>query len=86
MLAFDKRRQVDGNLKRVYGTERVPSDTQMRAILDEVEPDELRPVFKDVLQQLQRGKELEKLALLAGIYLLSALITQPMSKTWLPWS
>ena len=70
LLAFDKRRQVDGNLKRVYGTERVPSDTQMRAILDEVEPDELRPVFKDVLQQLQRGKELEKLAYLGG-YLVS---------------
>ncbi len=70
LLAFDQRRQVDNNLERVYGIDEVPSDTQMRAILDEVEPDELRLVFKDILQQLQRGKELEKMKYMGG-YLVS---------------
>ena len=70
LLAFDERLQVDNNLERVYGIDKVPSDTQMRAILDEVEPDELRQVFKDIVQQLQRGKELEKMKYLGG-YLVS---------------
>jgi len=70
LLAFDQRRQVDNNLVRVYGIDEVPSDTQMRAILDEVEPDELRLGFKDIIQQLQRGKELEKMKYMGG-YLVS---------------
>lgn len=70
LLAFDKRRQKDGNLGRVYGIDDVPSDSQMRTILDEVEPDELRPIFKEVIHQLQRGKELEKMVYL-GSYLVS---------------
>jgi hypothetical protein len=70
LLAFDQRRQADSNLKRVYGIDEIPSDTQMRAILDEVEPDELRLVFKDIFQQLQRGKELEKMKYMGG-YLVS---------------
>ena len=70
LLAFDKRRQIDSNLGRVYGIDNIPSDTQMRAILDGVMPDELRPVFKEVIHQLQRGAELEKMAYLEG-YLVS---------------
>lgn len=71
LLAFDQRRAKDGNLKRIYGMENIPSDTQMRTILDDVEPDEVKPVFKDVFRQLQRGKVLEKLAFMEGCYLLS---------------
>ncbi len=70
LLAFDQRRQTDSNLGRVYGIEKVPSDSQMRTILDEVDPEILRPVFKDVFDQLQRGKELEKMVYLGG-YLVS---------------
>lgn len=70
LLAFDKRRQTDGNLKRIFGLATVPSDTQMRAVLDEVEPDELSRVFKNIVAQLQRGKVLEKMVYLGG-YLIS---------------
>ena len=72
LLVFDKRRQEqkDGNLKRVYGIEKVPSDSQMRTILDEVDPEEVRLVYKDVFQQAQRGKVLEEMVFLGG-YLLS---------------
>src|SRR5256714_15040972 len=58
LLAFDKQR-AEGNLKTIYGMERVPCDTQMRKRLDPVVPESLRPAFQLVLRQLQRGKALE---------------------------
>jgi hypothetical protein len=58
LLAFDKAR-AEGNLQTIYGIERVPCDTPMRAILDPVFPKRLRPVFTSVLRQLQRGRALE---------------------------
>lgn len=69
LLAFDARRN-DENMKRLYGIGRVPSDTQMRAILDEVDPLTLRPAFNDVFRQLQRGKVLEQFAFHKNAYLL----------------
>ncbi len=72
LLAFDaRRRDPSDNFRSIYGIERVPCDTQMRAILDPVEPDELRPLFGDVCRRLQRGKALERFVYLDGHYLLS---------------
>ena len=72
LLTFDERRQRgDPNLTTVYGIERVPCDTQMRAILDGVDPSLLRPAFKCVFSQLQRGKALEQMRFLDRYYLLS---------------
>ena len=70
LLAFDKER-VEGNLHTIYGIERVPCDTHMREILDPVSPESLRPSFKSVFRQLQRGKALEPMAFLDGHYLLA---------------
>jgi hypothetical protein len=70
LLAFDQRRS-DGNLKTLFGIGQIPSDTQMREILDEVDPERLRDVFRDVFRQLQRGKALEPFVFYAGAYLLS---------------
>src|SRR5215470_7396341 len=67
---FDKER-AEGNLHTIYGIERVPCDTHMRAILDPVSPKVLRPVFKSVFRQLQRGKALEPMTFLDGHYLLA---------------
>lgn len=71
LLAFDERRRNDGNLGRIYGIGKVPSDTQMREILDPVDPQQLRPMFSDIFRQLQRGKALEPMAYFEGCYLLS---------------
>ena len=71
LLAFDERRQTDQNLKTIYGIEKVPSDTAMREILDEVGPDYFRPSFKDIFRQLQRGKALEPMVFMDGCYLVS---------------
>jgi hypothetical protein len=65
LLAYDKQR-AEGNLSTIYGIERVPCDTPMRAILDPISPKVLRPVFKSVLRQLQRGKALEAMRFLEG--------------------
>jgi hypothetical protein len=70
LLAFDKERTED-NLQRVYGIEHVPCDTAMREILDPVDPESLRPAFKHVFRQLQRGKVLEAMVFVEGHYLLA---------------
>jgi hypothetical protein len=70
LLAFDKDR-TEGNLQQVYGIERVPCDTAMREILDPVEPESLRPLFKRVFGALQRGKALEEMVFVEGHYLLA---------------
>jgi len=70
LLAFDRER-VEGNLHTIYGIQRVPCDTHMRAILDPVSPESLRPVFKRVLTQLQRGQALEPMVFFDDSYLLA---------------
>ena len=71
LLAFDERRGTDQNLETIYNIDRVPCDTQMREILDPVNPDQLRPAFKGPIRQLQRGKVLEEMVFFKGCYLLS---------------
>jgi hypothetical protein len=70
LLAFEKRR-YDENIKNLFRVLNVPSDTQMRTIIDPLEPDLLRPMFNDVFRQLQRGKALEPYVFHNGCYLLS---------------
>ncbi len=70
LLAFDKER-AEGNLQTIYGIDRVPCDTHMREILDPVSPESLRPVFKSVFRQLQRGKALEPMVFFDDCYLLA---------------
>ena len=70
LLAFDQER-TEGNVQQVYGIKRVPCDTSMRAILDPLEPESLRPLFKHVFGALQRGKALEEMVFVEGHYLLA---------------
>jgi hypothetical protein len=70
LLEFDNRRSKDENLKKIYGLEKVPSDTQMRAIVDPVSPEAIKPIFKDVYQVVKQNGVLEKLKFL-GHYLVS---------------
>jgi hypothetical protein len=75
LLEFDARRKDEKkvkNLKRIYHIEHVPCDTQMREILDHVEPTALSPIYTDIFRQAQRGKVLENLTFMDGCYLLSA--------------
>jgi len=72
LLAFEERRRDPAdNFRTIYGIDHVPSDTQMRAILDPLDPANLRPLFRDVFRCLQRGKVLEPFVYFDGHYLLS---------------
>ncbi|MCK5667547.1 MAG: transposase, partial [Gammaproteobacteria bacterium] len=71
LLSFDDRRNSDPNLCAIYNIDKVPSDTRMREILDDVSPEVIRPAYKNVFSALQRGKALEPLVFLDGCYLLS---------------
>jgi hypothetical protein len=71
LLAFDKeRREEEYNLRSIFHVLRIPCDTQMRTILDEVNPEQLRPCFRAVFSHLQRGKALEEMEYLDGHYLM----------------
>lgn len=59
------------NLSTMFGVDKVPSDTQMREILDEVPSEAARPAFRKYFGRLQRGKYLERFQIFPGQYLCS---------------
>ena len=70
LLAFDERRRA-GNLQALYGIDQVPSDTQLREILDPVDPEFLRPAFLEIFKAAQRGQALEPFVFHEAAYLLA---------------
>ena len=55
LLKFDEQRneeRVRANLKALYGIQQAPCDTQMRSVLDQVDPIELREPFIQINQRL----------------------------------
>lgn len=57
LLKYDQNRHtLDRNLLSLYRITQPPSDTYMRERLDELNPWLIRPVFKKMFAQLQRGK------------------------------
>ena len=74
LLKFDEGRNeavLRSNLQSLYGVKQAPCDTQLRTILDGVEPGHLRPAFQAVHRHLQRHKGLEGYQYLEGHYLVS---------------
>lgn len=72
LLAFDhRRRDPTDNFRTLYGIHRVPCDSQMRAILDPVDPADLRSPFRAIFRCLQRGAMLKRFAFQDGHYLVS---------------
>lgn len=71
LLQFQKRLEEDqhkNNLRTLFDVQNIPSDTQMREIIDEVSSDHFRPIFKDYYSRLQRGKHLEQFQVFPGMY------------------
>lgn len=72
LLQYDQNRKIlDQNLQNLYHINRPPSDTYLRERLDEIDPSFIRPAFKKIFAQLQRGKCLERFEFLDGLYLLA---------------
>lgn len=62
LLSFQEKvlSQEEGrNIKSLYGIKNIPSDTQMRAILDPVLPQSIAPAFKKIFTEVQRGNDLK---------------------------
>jgi hypothetical protein len=57
------------SLQTLFNIGRLPSDTQMRAVLDEVNPEQLRRSFRALFARAQRQKVLEGHRLFNGKYL-----------------
>ena len=70
LLAFDLRRK-DQSLMNLYQIKSIPSDTQHREILDQVDPKQLNECFADIFHELQRGGMLKRFVFHDGYYLLA---------------
>jgi len=74
LLQFEEQSKKVGlikkNLKSLYQIEHVPSDTYLRERLDEINPREIRKLFKKLFARVQRGKALESYTYLDGHYLM----------------
>ena len=70
LLAFDQRRQ-DESLMNLYKIKSIPSDTQHRTILDNVDPQSLNECFADVFFEVQRAGMLKEYVFHDGHYLLA---------------
>jgi len=75
LLKFEELKRNDAkkiqNIKNIYSIKNVPSDTQMRTILDPINPEALRPAFKNIFRELQTKKKLEPFKFLGSYYLLA---------------
>lgn len=74
LLKFDEERNeeiIQNNLKNLYGIKKSPCDTHMRDILDPVDPLELRPAFKLILNELQKSGKLEEYKYLGKYYIVT---------------
>jgi hypothetical protein len=72
LLAFQERWNTESNnLRSIYGIKRIPSDTQMRDILDLVPPKDLANAYLAVFHNLQRGKALDSMVFMDGCHLMA---------------
>jgi hypothetical protein len=57
------------NLRNIWAIDSVPSDTQMRTVMDEIDPQEFEGLFTTFFHLLQRGKHLEQYRVFGKYYL-----------------
>ena len=57
------------NLRNIWAIDSVPSDTQMRTVMDEIDSPEFEGLFTTFFRLLQRGKHLEQYRVLGKYYL-----------------
>jgi hypothetical protein len=72
LLEFQHRTKAPtlaANLRNLWGIASVPSDTQMRTVMDEIDSGEFKGLFTTFFRLLQRGKHLEQYRVLGKYYL-----------------
>ena len=70
LLAFQKRAEEPA-IHGLYGISAIPSDTQMREILDGIDIEMLNEAFADIFHELQRGNVLQDFVFEDGHYLIA---------------
>lgn len=63
LLNFEKSMREDQrkeNLKSLFGLSHIPSDTHLRSIMDQINPDQFRIIFKKLFADVQRSKLFER--------------------------
>jgi hypothetical protein len=69
LLQFEEQMR-EGNfashLAPIFNLIEVPSDTHMRSVLDEIDPESLAPVFKKLFNKVQESKRLENFQFFDG--------------------
>lgn len=68
LLQFQEHFSKDENLKNIYKIKNLPSDTQMRRVLDELDSKELDVLFPALFSKIQRGKVLKRYVGINGTY------------------
>lgn len=71
LLQFQMRMQEEqhrNNLSTLFDVKNIPKETQMREIIDRVNSDHFRPIFKEFYLCLQRGKHLEQYQIFPSMY------------------
>ena len=74
LLQFQRRLQQaihKNNLTTLFTVKSIPKDSQMRSVIDEVQSQELEPIFEDFFKPLQRGKYLESYRVFDKYYIIS---------------
>lgn len=83
LLQFDKEAHneetVKANLKELYEIKQTPCDSQMREVLDSVNPKDLQSSFVKIIKQLQRDKVLESYKFLKEYCIVSIDGTEPFA-------
>ena len=51
---------IEKNIKSLFNISNIPSDTQLRDVIDPIPFESLRPAFDAILSSVQRGNELQK--------------------------
>lgn len=70
-LDEEKRKTSSSVLPGLFEISKIPSDTQMRTVLDETSPSSVRPMFKSLFAKAQRAKVLEQFQFLKQGFLMS---------------
>jgi len=84
LLHFQKRleqRHQCNNLKNIFNVNNIPSNNQLRDVLDEIPSEALAPIFKDFYEKLRRHKHLEGYAIFANVLMCTIDGTQYHSST-----
>jgi len=69
MLQFQKEMEElfhQNNLRTLFGVHTIPSSNAMKDILDNQDSQHFRPIFKNIIQRLQRGNQLKQFNLFPG--------------------